>query len=194
MPKEKQQTFLGATATLGAAVILVKLIGAIYKIPLGNIIGRDGMTHFNAAYKIYAVLLSLSTAGLPVALSKLVAESRALGLCGYLGERRGDGGELREVYGRRLEGVITVEIRGARAADCEKGAETAAAVLLGKLPPGIRPGELRWEGLAWEKRTGLFLRRGSLRCDALFLAERGDQGPEFLDFTLKGVLGSEQSP
>lgn len=79
MPKEKQQTFLGATATLGAAVILVKLIGAIYKIPLGNIIGRDGMTHFNAAYKIYAVLLSLSTAGLPVALSKLVAESRALG-------------------------------------------------------------------------------------------------------------------
>ncbi len=122
------------------------------------------------------------------------AESRALGLCGYLGERRGDGGELREVYGRRLEGVITVEIRGARAADCEKGAETAAAVLLGKLPPGIRPGELRWEGLAWEKRTGLFLRRGSLRCDALFLAERGDQGPEFLDFTLKGVLGSEQSP
>ncbi len=79
MPKEKQQTFLGATATLGIAVILVKLIGAIYKIPLGNIIGRDGMTHFNAAYKIYAVLLSLSTAGLPVALSKLVAESRALG-------------------------------------------------------------------------------------------------------------------
>ena len=79
MAKERKQTFLGATATLGVAVILVKVIGAIYKIPLGNIIGRDGMTHFNAAYKIYAVLMSLSTAGLPVALSKLVAESRALG-------------------------------------------------------------------------------------------------------------------
>lgn len=79
MPNEKKQSFLGATATLGVAVILVKIIGAVYKIPLGNIIGRDGMTHFNAAYKIYAVLLSLSTAGLPVALSKLVAESRALG-------------------------------------------------------------------------------------------------------------------
>ena len=122
------------------------------------------------------------------------AEGKALGLCGYLGQTRGAGGEIREVYGKRLEGRITVDLRAARAADCEDGAETAAAVLLGKLPPGIRPGELRWEGLAWEKRTGLFLRRGSLRCDALFLAERGDQGPEFLDFTLKGVLGSEQSP
>lgn len=121
------------------------------------------------------------------------AEGRALGFRGYLGQTRGKDGEAREVYGKRLEGVITVDVRGARAADCEEGVETAAAALLGKLPEGIRPGELRWEALAWEKQTGLFLRRGKLQCEALFLAETGDEEPEFLDFMLKGVLRSEQS-
>ena len=79
MPKEKKQTFLGGVAVLTVAVALVKVIGAIYKIPLGNILGTEGMTHFNAAYKIYGFLLALSTAGLPMALSKLVAQSQALG-------------------------------------------------------------------------------------------------------------------
>ena len=79
MAKEKKQSFLGGVATLTAAVAVVKVIGALYKIPLGNILGTEGMTHFNAAYKIYGFLLALSTAGLPLALSKLVAEARALG-------------------------------------------------------------------------------------------------------------------
>lgn len=120
------------------------------------------------------------------------AEGRALGFCGYLGETRTPGGEAREVYGKRLEGVISVDVRAEGAAACQEGGETASAVLLGGLPEGIRPGELSWEALAWEKETGLFLRRGRLRCEALFLAEGGDQGPEFLDFILKGVLQGEQ--
>ena len=120
------------------------------------------------------------------------AEGRALGFCGYLGERR-DGGEVREVYGKRLAGVITVDIRAPGALECREGGETAAAVLLGTLPEGIRPGELRWEGLVWERETGLFLRRGRLKCEALFLAESRDEGPAFLDFILKGVLRHEQS-
>ena len=121
------------------------------------------------------------------------AEGRALGFCGYLGETRGEDGRVREVYGKRLEGVITVDIRAPGALECREGGETAAAVLLGTLPEGIRPGELRWEGLVWERETGLFLRRGYLRCEALFLAEAGEEGPAFLDFILKGVLRHEQS-
>ena len=120
-------------------------------------------------------------------------EGRNIGFCGYLGETRDSSGEVLEVYGKRLEGVITVDVRAERAADCEEGGETAAAVLLGKLPEGIRPGELSWEALAWEKQTGLFLRRGTLQCQALFLAERGEEETEFLDFKLKGVLQGEQS-
>lgn len=120
------------------------------------------------------------------------AEGKALGFCGYLGESRDDCGKVREVYGKRLEGTVTVDVRAEGAADCEDGGETAAAVLLGSLPEGIRPGELSWEALAWEKETGLFLRRGKLRCEALFLAEAGEDGGVFLDFMLKGVLRSEQ--
>lgn len=121
------------------------------------------------------------------------AEGKALGFCGYLGETRGPGGEVREVYGKRLEGTITVDLRAERAAVCDDGGETAAAVLLGGLPEGIQPGELSWEALAWEKETGLFLRRGKLRCEALFLAEAGEDGGVFLDFILKGVMQNEQS-
>ena len=97
---------------------------------------------------------------------------------------------MREVYGKQLEGVVTVDIRGRRAAECEAGAEIAAEVLLGELPAGIRPGELRWEALIWERETGMFLRRGRLQCRAFFTAESREDGEAFLDFILKGVMSN----
>lgn len=121
------------------------------------------------------------------------AEGKNIGFAGYLGETRDDSGRVREVYGRRLEGVISVNVWAQGAADCEEGTETAAAVLLGGLPQGIRPGELSWEALSWDKKMGLFLRRGKLRCEALFLAEGDEETGVFLDFILKGVVRSEQS-
>lgn len=116
------------------------------------------------------------------------AEGMALGFCNYLGETRDADGTPRELYGKRLKGSISVDLRAERAADCEKGAESAAAVLLGGLPEGIQPGELCWEALTWEKETGMFLRKGSLSCEALFTAEAGDGDGVFLDFILKGVM------
>lgn len=65
---------------MAAAVVMVKVLGALYKIPLTNILGPDGMGYFTTAYNIYNVLLTISTAGLPVALSKMVAEANTLGL------------------------------------------------------------------------------------------------------------------
>ena len=59
----------------------------------------------------------------------------------------------------KTEREIAVEVRAERAADCETGCQQAAEVLLGGLPGGIRPGELRWEALGWEKSTGMFLRK-----------------------------------
>ena len=61
-------------------------------------------------------------------------------------------------------------------------------MLLGGLPAGIRPGELRWEGLQWEKTTGLFLRKGTLCCKAVFVAESTEDSKAFLDFILRGVM------
>lgn len=116
------------------------------------------------------------------------ADGKNLAFCGYLGQLEDAAGRIREVYGKRLEGTITLELRARRAGDCRQACETASAILLGGLPEGIRPGELSWEGLVWERETELFLRRGSLRCEALFLAQEPEDGSEFLDFMLKGVF------
>ena len=117
------------------------------------------------------------------------AESRTMGFCNYLGQESDpETGAVHELYGKQLEAVIAVEVRGERAALCEKGCESAAEALLEDLPSGIRPVELSWESLAWERETGCFLRRGHLRCQALFLARAQGEEAMFLDFRLKGAV------
>jgi stage V sporulation protein B len=80
----KKQSFFHGAIILSAAVAIVKLIGALFKIPLGNLLDGSGMGHFNVAYSVYNVLLVISTAGLPVAVSKMVAERRAKGKVGEI--------------------------------------------------------------------------------------------------------------
>lgn len=75
-PKEK--SFFGGVAVLTIGIMVVKLIGMFYKIPLGNIIGEQGNADFSNAYSIYAVLVTISTAGLPVAVSKMISEATTL--------------------------------------------------------------------------------------------------------------------
>lgn len=58
---------------------LVKIIGAIFKIPLANLIGEGGMAYFSHAYTMYTFMFVIATAGLPVAVSKMVSESVAKG-------------------------------------------------------------------------------------------------------------------
>ena len=77
----QKQNFLGGVAVLTMAVVVVKLISAVYKIPLGNLLDDEGMGHFNIAYNVYNFLLQLSTAGFPLALSKMTSEAMALGYC-----------------------------------------------------------------------------------------------------------------
>lgn len=76
---DKEQNYLHGAAILTAGVIIMKILGAIYKIPIGNLLGDDGNALFTSAYTVYGVFLSLSTAGFPVALSRLVSESHAMG-------------------------------------------------------------------------------------------------------------------
>lgn len=62
-----------------AANLTVKVIGAVFRIPLDQLLGKSGMGLFNVAYVLYTTMLVVSTAGLPVAVSKLVAASHSLG-------------------------------------------------------------------------------------------------------------------
>ena len=79
MSEPKKQSFLHGTMLLTVAAALVKVIGALYKIPLNAIIGEQGFSYFNTAYEIYTVLMTISVAGLPVAISRMISESTALG-------------------------------------------------------------------------------------------------------------------
>lgn len=69
--------FLKGAMILSAGVLLVKILGAIYKIPLTNMIGEVGMGYFNTAYQLYLPVYTLATAGFPVAVSRMVSEYTA---------------------------------------------------------------------------------------------------------------------
>ena len=75
---DKNNNFLKGAAILSIAGIITKILGAIYRIPLSNIIQSEGMGYYSTAYPLYTLLLSISTAGFPVAIAKLVSEKRAV--------------------------------------------------------------------------------------------------------------------
>lgn len=79
MEEKNKKTFVGGAALLGVAGLLSKVLGACFRIPLANIIGDDGMGYYQTAYPIYIALLTISTTGIPTAISRMVAERRAQG-------------------------------------------------------------------------------------------------------------------
>ncbi|KXZ40599.1 stage V sporulation protein B [Alkalithermobacter thermoalcaliphilus JW-YL-7 = DSM 7308] len=74
-----KNSFLKGAFILGVAGIIVKIMGAFFRIPLGNIITSEGMGYYQTAYPIYVFLLAISSSGFPTAISKLVSERLALG-------------------------------------------------------------------------------------------------------------------
>ncbi len=78
MAKEKKQSVLNGAIVLIAGVLLVKVIGVLFKIPLTDIIGSVGRGYFSSAYEVYTPIFAISMAGLPVAVSRMVAENVAL--------------------------------------------------------------------------------------------------------------------
>jgi len=73
-----KKSFLQGALILGVAGLIIKALGAVFRIPLANIIGDDGMGYYQTAYPIYVLFLTLSTAGIPTAISKMVAERNAM--------------------------------------------------------------------------------------------------------------------
>lgn len=74
----KKNSFVVGALIIAISNLLVKLIGAVYKIPLDRLIlGPEGMGIYSSSYTIYNMLFVISTAGLPVAISKMIAEAEA---------------------------------------------------------------------------------------------------------------------
>lgn len=74
-----QKSLVKGAAVLAAAGIIVKVIGAAFRILLASFITDQGMAYYTPAYAIYAVLLVISTSGIPIAISRMVSERYAIG-------------------------------------------------------------------------------------------------------------------
>jgi stage V sporulation protein B len=71
----KKQNFLFGSLTLIASVIITKVIGAIFRIPLANMLGGTGMGYYSAAYGLFTLVYAFSGFGLPAAVAKLISEN-----------------------------------------------------------------------------------------------------------------------
>ena len=78
MGERKKQSVLNGALILTIGMLGVKLVGVMFKMPLGNMIGTTARGYFDAAYNIYLPIFAISMAGLPVAVSRMVSENVAL--------------------------------------------------------------------------------------------------------------------
>ena len=76
--KRKKDDFLMQGMILALAMVMTKVIGALYRIPLTNILGDEGNGFYGYAFEVYAFALMLSSLSLPTAVSKLVSARMAM--------------------------------------------------------------------------------------------------------------------
>ena len=74
----RKQSFLFSAIILAVGGILAKIIGAFYKIPLTNILGANGMGVYYLIFPIYSLFLVISSSGISIAVTKLIASERKL--------------------------------------------------------------------------------------------------------------------
>lgn len=79
MSKEKKSGFIKGAAVIAAGGFIAKILGALYRIPLTNLIGGYGLGLYQMVYPVYCLLLTVSATGIPASISKLTAERLAKG-------------------------------------------------------------------------------------------------------------------
>lgn len=82
----KNNAFLKGAILLIICNLIGKVFGAIYRIPLAKILGPAGMGMYQLVFPIYCLILTISTSGMPVAISKLVAENNSRN--NYIGSKK----------------------------------------------------------------------------------------------------------
>ncbi|MGN1040637.1 MAG: oligosaccharide flippase family protein, partial [Candidatus Fimimonas sp.] len=76
---KKSESFLSGALVLSLGGLLAKILGALYRIPLTNIIGSYGMGLYQLVFPPYILFLTVAQAGIPTAISKLIAENNQIG-------------------------------------------------------------------------------------------------------------------
>lgn len=75
----KKSSFVEGTIIATLAIVITKILGMLYVIPFYAMVGVAGSALYAYGYNIYAIFLDISTAGLPLALSKIIKEYNTLG-------------------------------------------------------------------------------------------------------------------
>ena len=78
--KMRKNSFVEGTIIAYVAIVITKLLGALYNIPFYWIIGEEGGVIYSYAYTIYALFLDISTSGIPVAISIVISEYATRGM------------------------------------------------------------------------------------------------------------------
>lgn len=73
----KKQSFLKGSAILMGMVIITKILGLMYKIPLTHMLGGTGMGYFSSAYAVFTPIFAVVVSGIPSTISRMVAENYA---------------------------------------------------------------------------------------------------------------------
>lgn len=76
----KKQNFLKGSLILMISALTAKLLGALFKIPLTNMLGGVGMSYFSCAYSIFMPIYALTVTGLSSAVARMTAQSVAFGM------------------------------------------------------------------------------------------------------------------
>lgn len=76
----KKQTFIKGSVILMLSAVVAKALGALFKIPLTNILGGVGMSYFSTAYSLFMPVYALTVTGLSSAVARMTAQSTALGM------------------------------------------------------------------------------------------------------------------
>lgn len=71
---QRQKSLVGGISILGVAGLICKVVGVLYQIPLNNAIGPEGMGVYSLVFPTYNLLLAISSIGIPVAISRMVAQ------------------------------------------------------------------------------------------------------------------------
>ncbi len=78
--KLKKNSFIEGAAITYAAIVITKLLGALYNIPFYEIIGDRGSVIYAIAFNIYVLFLDVSTSGIPIAISIVISEYASKGM------------------------------------------------------------------------------------------------------------------
>ena len=104
----RKNSFAEGTFVAYAAIVISKLLGALYSIPFYHLIGDQGGVIYSCAYNIYALFLDIATAGIPIAVSIVISEYNARGM--YRSKERTYRVALRAVLGLSVASFLVLEV------------------------------------------------------------------------------------